>query len=306
LFPAVSIAEKLGIKVIGGYLQPVDPTGSFPCLLLTLRNLGGPLNRFTYWLFWSGMWLLMRPITNAWRKDKLGLSPLPRSFLPGKWMKMRVPIMHGFSNHLVPRPKDWGDHLAVTGYWFLEDPARWQPPRELAEFMDAGPAPVYVGFGSMKTREPAATARVVLKALERANKRAIFQGGWAGLNDVNFPSSVFKLDSVSHDWLFSRSAALIHHGGGGTTGTGLRSGTPAITIPFYADQPFWGRRVAEIGAGSRPISRKELTVDDLTDAIQYVTNGNGVKARAAAVGETIRAENGIANAIMFINKVMAQ
>jgi sterol 3beta-glucosyltransferase len=262
------------------------------------------LNRLTYWLFWSGTWSLMRPITNTWRKERLGLPPLPRSFLPRLWGKMKVPIMHGFSIQLVPRPRDWGEHLAVTGYWFLEDLADWRPTSELAEFLDGGPEPVYVGFGSMKTRQPATTARVVLKALERANKRAVFQGGWAGLHDVEFPSSIFKIDSVSHDWLFPRSAALIHHGGGGTTGTGLRSGTPTITVPFYADQPYWGHRVAEIGAGPKPISRKLLNVENLADAIRLATNGNGVKTRATEIGERIRSENGITNAINFINQVL--
>lgn len=217
---------------------------------------------------------------------------------------MRVPIMHGFSSQLVPRPRDWGDHLTVTGYWFLEDTPGWKPQRELAEFMDAGDAPVYVGFGSMKTRQPSSTARIVLKALERANKRAVFQGGWAGLHDVEFPSSVFKLDAVSHDWLFSRSAALIHHGGGGTTGTGLRSGTPTITIPFYADQPFWGHRVAAIGAGPPPISRKRLAVEVLSETIQVATNSIGIKTRASQIGEQIRVENGIANAVAFITRVL--
>ena len=98
-------------------------------------------------------------------------------------------------------------------------------------------------------------------------------------------------------------AAVVHHGGAGTTAAGLRAGVPILVIPFFGDQPFWGLRVAELGVGPKPIQRKELTAERLATAIQRMITDRPMRQRAADLGEKIRSEDGIANAITIVNKI---
>ncbi len=182
--------------------------------------------------------------------------------------------------------------MRVTGYWFLEHPGGWKPPRELVDFLESGSPPVYVGFGSMNKTDPEELTDIVLRALERTGRRGVLVTGWGGISNSALPDTVFAVDEVPHDWLFKRVEAAVHHGGAGTTAASLRAGIPTIVVPFFADQPFWGRRVAELGVGPEPIPRRSLTVGRLTNAIQRATADGDMKSKAAALGQRIRAENG--------------
>ncbi len=211
--------------------------------------------------------------------------------------------MYGFSPSIVPRPADWGSHVHVTGYWFNDPENGWRPPAELAHFLDAGPPPVYVGFGSMTDRDPAVVARIVLEALEQTGCRAVVLSGWARLPGVTDRPGVHFVENVPHDWLFPKMAAVVHHGGAGTTHAGLRAGAPTVVVPFFTDQPFWGARVAELGVGPRPIPRRELSSDRLATALCRVTRDPVMRARASAIGSRIRAEDGVANAVRALSAV---
>jgi len=111
------------------------------------------------------------------------------------------------------------------------------------------------------------------------------------------------VDAVPHAWLFPRVAAVVHHGGAGTTAAGLRAGIPTIVIPFFADQPFWGHRVAALGVGTAPIPRKDLTAERLAKAIQQVVNDPGMRQRAADLGAKIQAEDGVAHAVAIVQEL---
>jgi UDP:flavonoid glycosyltransferase YjiC (YdhE family) len=123
------------------------------------------------------------------------------------------------------------------------------------------------------------------------------QAGWGGLGGKHLLDKVLQIEWVPHDWLFPQMAAVVHHGGAGTTATGLLAGVPSIIIPFAWDQPFWGRRVAEIGVGPSPIPRQRLSAERLAAAIHTATSDKVMQARAAAVGRQIRAEDGVAQAV---------
>lgn len=202
------------------------------------------LNSFsiTYTLSVKLAWMQYR---NPWRKQILGLPPAPRNF---NEMVLAdgspTPTIYPFSEHVVPRPTDWPASTISPGYWFLDRQSTWQPPTDLAAFLESGPPPVYIGFGSMAGLDSAKKAQAVVNALLKTGRRGIIATGWGGLSAETLPDTIFKLQAAPHDWLFDHVSAVVHHGGAGTTAAGLRAGRPTVICPFFGDQPFWGRRVA--------------------------------------------------------------
>ncbi|MCU0494755.1 MAG: glycosyltransferase [Chloroflexaceae bacterium] len=300
------IAEKLGVPGFMSLLTPLlTPTAAFANPLLPREQLGPRLNRLSYTLFNRLSLLPYHGLLNRWRRETLGLPPRPRFSDESLREGRPVPVLYGYSEHVVPRPTDWGEHIHVTGYWFLDEPNDWQPPAALRAFLQAGPPPVYVGFGSMVGRDPQALTDMVVAAVQRAWQRAILASGWGGLNPAQLPDSIFAVDAVPHSWLFPQVAAVVHHGGAGTTAAGLRAGKPTVICPFFGDQPFWGRRVAALGVGPQPLTQKRLTVDGLSAAIHSAATDGTMAGRAAELGMCIRNERSIEHAVAAVNKQFA-
>ncbi|HEX4514998.1 MAG TPA: glycosyltransferase [Polyangiaceae bacterium] len=205
--------------------------------------------------------------------------------------------VHLFSEAILPRPRDWQAHHHVAGFAFAP-PLAYTPPKALAEFLATGPPPVYIGFGSMTGRGPGELAKLARRAARLAGVRAIIATGWAEL-DVESSKDVYVIDEAPHDWLFSRVAAVVHHGGAGTLAEGLRAGKPTVVAAFFADQPFWGWLNARIGAGPAPLLRKTLTPERLAAAIRAALDG-AYTERARALAERIGAEDGAARAAALI------
>jgi UDP:flavonoid glycosyltransferase YjiC (YdhE family) len=122
------------------------------------------------------------------------------------------------------------------------------------------------------------------------------------LKKDELPETVFMIGSIPFSWLFPQMAAVVHHGGAGTTSMALWAGIPAIVTPFMGDQPFWGQRVYELGVGPRPIPRQRLTVERLAESIHCVVSDIAMQKNAASLGERIRAENGVARAVAVIEQ----
>lgn len=295
-----SLAERLGVPGIMALLQPLyAPTRAFASMLMPADQLGGALNlashRLTNWAMGAGV----RGLLNGWRREALGLGPLRDELrLHGQ----PLPRLYGYSPQVLAAPPDWGPECAVTGYWFLEPDPAWRAPEGLEQFLQAGPPPVYVGFGSMPARDPQAQTRLVLEALERAGQRGVLATGWGGLAAADLPAHVFLLEAAPHDWLFPRMAAVVHHGGAGTTAAGLRAGVPTVICPFFGDQPFWGRRVAALGVGPRPCPQQRLSAAGLAAAIRAAVDDPAMRGRAAALGAHIRAEDGVARAVALLER----
>jgi sterol 3beta-glucosyltransferase len=297
------VVEKLGTPGLPAYLQPATPTRAFPPVLAPAGfSFGGWHNRLTFVLGEQFFWGLMRRNMNAVRREVLDLPPLPYRAPLAKLRKRNNLTLYGYSPTLLPKPSDWPSATHVTGYWSLQRDDGWEPPDELLTFLEAGPAPVYVGFGSMHARDAEQQTRVVVEALARAGQRGVVLTGWGALTDTDLPSHVFGIRSVPHEWLFPRTSAVVHHCGAGTTGAGLRAGIPTVPVPFFADQPFWGRCLASLGVASRPIPLERLSVKRLAEAIHQVTTTDSVRERAAAVGEQVRSEQGIARAVELIDR----
>jgi sterol 3beta-glucosyltransferase len=128
--------------------------------------------------------------------------------------------------------------------------------------------------------------------------------GWGGMSAMNVPKNNFALDSAPHGWLFPRMAAVVHHGGAGTTAEGLRAGMPSVIVPFTVDQPFWGNRVRSLGAGPEPIRASQLTADALANAIHIAVIDKSMRERACSIGQAIRAEDGIGNAVKIVGQYL--
>ena len=133
------------------------------------------------------------------------------------------------------------------------------------------------------------SARLILEALAKSGQRGLLLTGWGGMRTDSVPENVFVVDAAPHRWLFARMAAVVHHGGAGTTAEGLRAGVPTIIVPFVFDQPFWGARVNALGLGPAPIPQKRLTADGLAHAIRIAVTDTEMKQRARAIGAAIRA-----------------
>lgn len=302
LFVGLALSEKLGIPFVQAYVMPFSPTREFPSVLTPLpqRPWSRWANRASHRLTQQMMWQMLRAADTKSRTEVLQLAPTSFWGPFAALREQRQPTLYGYSPHVVARPKDWDDSIHVTGYWFLAPPAGWEPPLDLVRFLEAGPPPISIGFGSMPSSKPEATANLVLQALARTGQRGILSAGWGGLKKEQVPDNVFMIGSIPHSWLFPRMAAVVHHGGAGTTAAGLAAGIPSIITPFFGDQPFWGRRVHALGVGPKPIARQQLTVENLAEALHCAVSDQTMQKKAAILGERIRAEKGIERAVAVI------
>jgi sterol 3beta-glucosyltransferase len=268
--------------------------------------LGGRFNRLSHQLVGLSSAMFIG-ITNRFRTRVLDL-PRQRRFanLLVRPDGSPVPIIYPYSPALLPVPTDFPSHVHVTGSWFLDSSNAWRPDPELQRFLETGPAPVYVGFGSMSGQQAAQRAQIVMDALAATGQRGVLARGWGGLAATDVPDTVQLIDAAPHDWLFPRMAAVVHHGGAGTTAAGLRAGKPTVVCPFLGDQPFWGNLVYARGVGPAPIPQRQLTARRLATAIDVAVRDAGIQQRTAALGAHIRAEDGVTNAVAIVERIVRQ
>lgn len=295
------VAERLGVGFLPALLQPIGPpTAAFPGVFVpgVPRWLGATGRRASHAVTRLALSQMLRPAERGARTEVLGLPARPSPVHP------ELPVVYGFSRHVVPSPPEWGPEHHVTGYWTLPATDEWSPPRAaLAAFVAADPPPVCIGFGSMTSRDPAVLTDLVVEAVRGRGMRAILLSGWGGLSDAGGGDDVMVTDEVPHEWLFPRVAAVVHHGGAGTTGAALRAGVPSVVVPFGVDQPFWAAQVTALGAGPPPIPRRRLSVTALGDALETVLADTAMRDRARALGARICTEDGVAEAVAVYGRV---
>ncbi|MFS4097491.1 glycosyltransferase [Streptomyces sp. AF1A] len=297
-FLGLHLSQYLNIPHALIHFQPSQPTTAFPHPFVpAARILGGVGNRLSFGAVDLGSWMVFRQFVNAWRQDSLGLAPMSLA-APFRHVR-RATVLCAFSPTLVPRPPDWGPNVHVTGFWHHDQPL-WKPPRRLLAFLAEGPPPLYVGFGSMQTGDPKATDALVRTALRRAGLRAVLPGDPATSDD-----DILAVGDTPHDWLFPKMAAVVHHGGAGTTASALRAGKPSLICPFFGDQPYWAGRVHDLGAGPAPLPVADLTVDALTQRLHALTRYAPYTHRAHRLGQVLKAENGIARACQVLDQFPA-
>ncbi|WP_440066740.1 glycosyltransferase [Streptosporangium sp. OZ121] len=300
--PGHRIAEALGVPAVAALLQPVwVPTASFANPMIPLP-LPRALNRASYLPF-----RLMLRSFGAVADTTLDL---PRR--RGRHDFLRRPdggpatVLHGFSRHLLPSGAEYPPQVHTTGFWFLPAASTWTPPPDLAAFLAAGAPPVYIGFGSMAGTDPRRIGRVVTDAIALTGTRAVLVSGWGGIavdDPPALPEEVFLLDEAPHDWLFPRMAAIVHHGGSGTTGAALASGRPQVICPFVADQPFWAARAHAAGVAPAPLPQRHLTAEGLAAAIRRAVGEEAMARQADRLAEAIRDEDGTKAAIAILESL---
>ncbi|MCA9898706.1 MAG: glycosyltransferase family 1 protein [Ardenticatenaceae bacterium] len=298
-----SLAEKLQIPLINIAVIPMLRTRAFPMVAFpTWPSFLPGYNALTYRLAEQLVWSGFRRSVNQWRQNVLGLGKRP--FLGNFHPLNHTPTLLGFSPHIVPRPADWGPNVQYTGYWLPTEPD-WIPPDELVQFLADGPPPILVSFGSMAVRDPQRLTALVLQAAQRAGQRLILQSGWAGLGQRDLPPTIFSLDYAPYRWLFPQLAAVVHHGGSGTTGFGFWAGISNILTPFLFDQFYWGKRIQMLGVGPAPTPQQTLTAEKLATAMATAVSDPTMRQKTAVLGEKIRQEDGLKTAVRLIEQLVS-
>ncbi|KAG6008274.1 Sterol 3-beta-glucosyltransferase [Claviceps maximensis] len=306
----IHIAEKLGIPYFRAFTMPWTRTRAYPhAFIMPEHKMGGAYNYMTYVMFDNIFWKATAQQINRWRNKTLGL---PNTGLE-KMQPNKVPFLYNFSPSVVAPPLDFSDWIRVTGYWFLDEGSKYEPPQELSDFIkkarDDGKKLVYVGFGSIIVNDPVKMTQEVIDAVLSADVRCILSKGWSDristkddaakspLGEPEMPPEIMAIKSAPHDWLFSQIDAAAHHGGSGTTGASLRAGIPTIIRPFFGDQFFFASRVEDLGVG---VSLKRWGSKSFGRALWQATRNERMIIKARVLGDQIRKDKGVDTAIQNI------
>ncbi len=283
------IAEGLGVPSVEALLQPAHPSAAYPPMIASSKDLGRVVNRLAGRLAQQ----VHTPYDSACRRvrSELGLPRESRRAAQRRRRAHGLPVHHGISAAVLPRPDDWPAGLSLDGFWWPHDPAGWTPPPSLSGFLDAGRPPVVVSLGSF----PAGSAmiRAVADALVETKARAVLQG--TDLREVAEQigsPDVVHVGDVPHSWLLPRASALVHQAGAGTTAAALRAGIPSVPIPVHTDQPFWARRLVALHAGTEPIPIKDVDGARLASAVATALSSRQLCDGAGAVRDALIDEDG--------------
>ncbi|HEY4202199.1 MAG TPA: glycosyltransferase [Devosiaceae bacterium] len=299
----IDIAEALRIPAIMAALQPLNSTSEFPLCIYYSPTFGPAFNKLSYTAMTVQQIYYNLP-RNKLRRELMGLDSRKKGGFFRNTDGTPLTTLYAYSPLVSQRPRDWPKNALVTGYWQLKDRSDWQPSEAFKQFLSAGDAPIYIGFGSMPFGAERNT-QILKEAVKAWGGRAVVARGWGGINPDDLPDTIFAFDKAPHDKLFQYVSAVVHHGGAGTTSSGLHLGKPTFVVPQTVDQPYWGRRVFELGAGPKPVRLRKLTPEILADALHDLSTNASYRANAQALGEKLMAENGTDRAIKVIERVMA-
>lgn len=296
------LGRRFGVPAWPVMLQPgLIATSHYPQFLVASRSLGRAGNLASHKMIGALIKFGTNFMIKRWIKatgTEIGsLLDVQAGYAPDG-LALRL---HAYSPHITPLAPDMPDTEKQVGYVFSE-PEEFAPSPGLKSFLSAGSKPIYVGFGSMPGINHQSINKALLGALELTGLRAVVATGWGGISDLSPGPNVHILESVSHTWLFPRVAAVVHHGGSGTTHEGLRWGRPSVVCPLFADQPFFGQRVADLGVGPAPIAQKRLTADRLASALEAAMSSK-ISAAAESIGKAMRDEDGAGNTVSLVEHI---
>lgn len=302
------IAERLGVPAVLALPVPaLVPTAKFPSpIWSSTARLPGPVNRASYRAATVQLNLWSRAGVDRWRaaaglpRLKRGAhDPLRSSGGPG------TPVLHGFSEQVLPRPDDWPATAQVCGYWTMATPPEWSAPKKLTTFLDAGAPPVYIGFGSMTIEDPPGLAAMIEDVAARLDTRVVLALGYHSMRGVRSSERLLVIRHAPHDWLFPQVSAVVHHGGAGTCGAAAAAGRPQVICPVGTDQPFWADRLRKLGVGQTAPPLHVMTASALEVTLRRVIDDSDLRERAAALGGRIQAEDGTGRAVALLEQLVA-
>lgn len=309
-FLGYDVADARDLPAAGIAMSPlIAPTSHFPNALMpasigfqsgSLRTIGALYNRTTHLAAGQLLWQPFRKTINRIRSEVFSLKPHP--FLgplldSGSDDRLQL---YAWSKELLPEPPDWGDHRRITGYWFLNGEEGWEPPEKLVKFLESGPLPVCMGFGSSYIKNAAQIADVFAETLDSMGQRGILLGGWGGLRGKSPHHNVMEIEEVPYDWLLPRTRGFVHHGSAGATHAALRAKIPAVAVPSYGDQLLWGHLLSKSGAAPAPIQRSKLSPERLARAVSRIIIDPSLKENADNLGGRVAREKGVENAVDLI------
>ncbi|WP_313814708.1 glycosyltransferase [Glutamicibacter sp.] len=280
---AYDVAEAMEVPALGAHLQPMEPSSAYPPVVLgSTRSLGPVGNKLLGSLIAAGKAPYDAPAAQLRRE--LGLGRLSRPAAERRRRRAHQRTLHGFSRHVLPAPRDWHSGLSVDGYWWAPEDQKFSPTKQLEQFIADGPPPVFIGFGSSQALD----ADFMVSTARRAGVRAVLQG----VEGIDEPD-VLSIGTVPHHWLFEQMAAVVHHAGAGTTAAGLRAGVPTVAVPIFTDQPLWASRIFKLGAGPAPVPYKNLTSEDLAEAIKLAVADESYTLGARRIASLLNAEDSV-------------
>ncbi|KAJ5591949.1 uncharacterized protein N7459_002318 [Penicillium hispanicum] len=302
----IHCAQRLGIPLHIMFTMPWSPTQLFPHPLAILHHQDCKptvANFVSYAIVDMMVWEGLGDIINKFRKTSLALDSLDSITAPSLLHRLEIPCSYLWSPAVLPKPRDWGDNIDICGFSFLPSKSDYTPPDAISDFLQAGPTPIYVGFGSIVVDDPVTLTKTVFGAVEKSGQRAIISKGWGnlGVDHIDVPDNILVIGSCPHDWLFRQVSCVIHHGGAGTTAAGLALARPTIIVPFFGDQQFWGEIVARAGAGPLPIHHKQLTVDNLSKAIDTALK-ESTQEKAQQIAKKMEKESGVDNGVRSFHR----
>jgi UDP:flavonoid glycosyltransferase YjiC (YdhE family) len=278
-------AAELDVPHVWALLQPMSPTREYPQFMVASR-LPGPINRRSHAVGEAVYRRLFRDTDGRWAPSR-----------PGLFGAAGGPIVYGISPTVVPRPADWPPNVAQFGDWHLESSATDALPSEVEAFLESGPPPVFVHAARIAVPGFAAAAA---RALASLGRRALVSG-WP--QDEPLPAGVAAAPDVSFARLFTRVAAVVHHGGAGTVAAALRSGRPTLGIPGSFDQRFWSERIAALGAGARPLPARRVTPIRLERALEQLVGVRDYERRALELSGRLRRERGVGDTVAHLQSL---
>ena len=196
-------------------------------------------------------------------------------------------------------PANFPSNHKFTGVWHLASPT-YIPPPELVAFLAEGPPPIIISFGSMGGSNGPKTTEILIDAVRRTNQRAIIQAGWGKLGTQKAVPDIFCTEYVPHQWLFPQGCCVVHHGGAGTTASVCRAKVPSVIVAHNADQPYWGKRLSDLGVAPKHLHRRSLTAERLAKRIKHVLATPAMTARAQVLGKQMETEDGLTTAVELI------
>ena len=309
---AIDIAEALDVPAIMTAFQPINPTGEFPHFAFDGPPLDPLFNRISLDPLFNRLSYVIQAAQQSYydfprdrmRAKLLGLRSRKRNGFSKNAFGENIPALHAYSPVISPRPGDWPESTHVTGFWRLDDASGWKPDAKFQAFLDDGPAPIYLGFGSMPWGA-ARNTEIITKALRQWGGRVVIGSGWGGIKADELPPTVYSIAKAPHTELFKHVSAVVHHGGAGTTYAGLYAGKPTFVVPQFFDQPYWGKRVYELGCGPAPVRLRKLTPGLLAAALEDLATEPSYALAAADLREKLMHEDGTGYAADVIEETIA-